>query len=91
VTFQGDLRKFKEPLTHYFQENFYLTTSGFFSTPALDTTLLAIGEDRVLFSTDYPYESMHVAADWFDNADINENTREKIGRTNAQRLFGLKH
>ena len=38
-----------------------------------------------------PYESMHVAADWFDNADINENTREMIGRTNAQRLFGLKH
>jgi 2,3-dihydroxybenzoate decarboxylase len=90
VTFQGDLRKFKEPLTHYFRENFYLTTSGFFNTPALNTTLLAIGEDRVLFSTDYPYESMHAAAHWFDNADINENTREKIGRTNSERLFGLK-
>ena len=39
---------------------------------------------------DYPYESMHEAAAWFDNAAINDNTREKIGRTNAERLFGLK-
>jgi len=90
VTFQGDLRKFKKPLTQYFRENFYLTTSGFFYTPSLDATLSAIGEDRVLFSTDYPYESMQDAADWFDHAAINDNTREKIGRTNAQRLFGLK-
>jgi predicted TIM-barrel fold metal-dependent hydrolase len=90
VTFQGDLRKFKRPLMQYFRENFYLTTSGNFRTQALNDTLSEIGEDRVLFSTDYPYESMHEAAAWFDNAAINDNTREKIGRTNAQRLFGLK-
>jgi predicted TIM-barrel fold metal-dependent hydrolase len=34
---------------------------------------------------------MHEAAAWFDNAAINDNTREKIGHTNAERLFGLKH
>jgi gamma-resorcylate decarboxylase len=90
VTFQGDLRKFKKPLTHYFRENFYLTTSGNFRTQALYDTLSEIGEDRVLFSTDYPYESMQEAAAWFDDAAINDNTREKIGRTNAERLFGLK-
>jgi hypothetical protein len=33
---------------------------------------------------------MNAAADWFDNADINENTRKKTGRTTADRLFGLK-
>jgi predicted TIM-barrel fold metal-dependent hydrolase len=27
---------------------------------------------------------------WFDNAAISDNTRQKIGRTNAERLFGLK-
>ncbi len=90
VSFQGDLRKFKKPLTQYFRENFYLTTSGNFRTQALNDTLSEIGEDRVLFSTDYPYESMHEASAWFDNASINDNTREKIGRTNAERLFGLK-
>jgi gamma-resorcylate decarboxylase len=90
VSFQGDLRKFKKPLMQYLLENFYVTTSGFFRTQALNATLAEIGEDRVLFSVDYPYESMQEAAAWFDNAAINDNTREKIGRTNAERLFGLK-
>jgi 2,3-dihydroxybenzoate decarboxylase len=65
--------------------------SGFFSTQALNATISGIGEDRVLFSVDYPFVSMHEAAAWFDNAAINDNTREKIGHTNAERLFGLKH
>jgi gamma-resorcylate decarboxylase len=89
VAFQGELRKFKKPLTHYFLENFYVTTSGFFHTQALSATISEIGEDRVLFSVDYPYESMHKAVAWFDNAAINHNTRTKIGRTNAERLFKL--
>jgi gamma-resorcylate decarboxylase len=90
LSFQGDLCKFKKPLTQYFRENFYLTTSGNFRTQTLYDTLSEMGEDRVLFSTDYPYESMYEAAAWFDNAAINDNTREKLGRTNAERLFGLK-
>nr|WP_277424926.1 amidohydrolase family protein [Pseudomonas chlororaphis] len=49
-----------------------------------------IGVDRVLFSADYPYESMATASNWFDQALISENDREKIGRGNARRLFGLK-
>jgi 2,3-dihydroxybenzoate decarboxylase len=75
----------------YLRENFYVTTSGFFSTQALNATISGIGEDRVLFSVGYPFVSMHEAAAWFDNAAINDNTREKIGHTNAERLFGLKH
>ena len=67
-----------------------MTTSGFFRTQALNATIAEIGEDRVLFSVDYPFESMQDAATWFDNAAINDNTREKIGRTNAERLFKLK-
>jgi len=43
----------------------------------------------VLFSVDYPYESMYEAAAWFDNASISDNDRAKIGRGNAERLFGL--
>jgi hypothetical protein len=49
VSFQGDLRKFKKPLTQYLRENFYVTTSGFFRTQALNAVLSEIGEDRVLF------------------------------------------
>jgi 2,3-dihydroxybenzoate decarboxylase len=77
VTFQGDLRKFKKPLTEYFLENFHVAASGFFSTQALDTSISAMGEHRVLFSTDYPYESMQEAAAWFDRT----RTRSCCGGT----------
>lgn len=83
----GDLRKFDKPLTHYFQHNFYVTTSGNFHTPTLNATLAEMGVDRVLYSSDYPYESMREASDWFDNAVISDNDRLRIGYTNARRLF----
>ncbi|MFG1705336.1 amidohydrolase family protein [Nonomuraea sp. M3C6] len=90
VSFMGDLRKFRRPLSDYLLTNFYVTTSGDFRTQALVATLSELGADRVLFSSDYPYESMREAADWFDHSAISENDRVKIGRTNALRLFRLK-
>ena len=39
----------------YFCENFYITTSGFFSNAALQCSITEIGIDRVMFSVDYPY------------------------------------
>ena len=89
ISYMGDLRKFSQPLTHYLQHNFYVTTSGNFRTQALAATLSELGADRVLFATDYPYESMREAAAWFGTASISEADRLKIGRTNAQQLFRL--
>ena len=83
----GDLRKFDKPVTYYFQNNFYVTTSGNFHTPTLNATMAEMGVDRVLYSSDYPYESMREASDWFDNAVISDNDRLRIGHTNARRLF----
>ncbi|OGA20244.1 MAG: hypothetical protein A3H32_03010 [Betaproteobacteria bacterium RIFCSPLOWO2_02_FULL_63_19] len=38
---------------------------------------------------DWPFENIDHAADWFDVASISDADREKIGRTNAHRLFRL--
>lgn len=73
----------------YLSRNFYITTSGHFHTVGLHSAIAEIGTDRVLFSVDYPYESMATASEWFDNAVIAANDREKIGRDNAMRLFRL--
>ena len=80
----------KKKIADYFSENFYVTTSGNFRTQALINTLLEIGADRVMFSTDWPFENIDHAAEWFDRVDISENDRKKIGRTNAANLFKLK-
>ena len=74
----------------YFGENFVLTTSGNFSTSALNQAIAEIGVERVLWSADYPFENISDAADWFDVVPLGEAERQKIGRTNAQKLFKLK-
>jgi predicted TIM-barrel fold metal-dependent hydrolase len=79
----------KRKLCEYFQENFYLTTSGNFRTQTLIDAILEIGADRILFSTDWPFENIDHAATWFDDASISEADRLKIGRTNAMSLFRL--
>jgi len=81
--------KAKRRIADYFHENFWLTTSGNFRTQTLIDAMLEIGSDRILFSTDWPFENVDHAADWFDTASISEADRVKIGRTNAQKLFKL--
>jgi gamma-resorcylate decarboxylase len=82
--------KAKRKIADYFHANFYLTTSGNFRTQSLIDAILEIGADRILFSTDWPFENIDHAADWFDAASISENDRLKIGRLNALSLFKLQ-
>jgi gamma-resorcylate decarboxylase len=77
-------------IADYFSENFYITTSGNFRTQALLDAILELGADRIMFSTDWPFENVDHAADWFDTVPISENDRRKIGRNNATRLFRLE-
>ncbi len=79
----------KKRMRDYFRDNFYVTTSGNFHTPALYNAMLEMGADRIMFSTDWPFENIDHAARWFDACPISENDRTKIGRTNARRLFKL--
>ena len=80
----------KRKLGEYFQQNFHLTTSGNFRTQTLIDAILEIGADRIMFSTDWPFENVDHAADWFDAASISEADRVKIGRSNAVKLFKLE-
>ena len=80
----------QHPLVHYFNRNFWLTTSGNFRTQTMIDAILEIGADHILFSTDWPFENVDHAATWFDSASISERDRLKIGRTNAIELFKLE-
>jgi 2,3-dihydroxybenzoate decarboxylase len=42
-----------------------------------------------MFSTDYPFESMQEAAGWFDASLLSYNDKLKVGRGNAERVFGI--
>lgn len=79
----------KMPLDHYFRNNFYVTTSGDFSSPALSNTIEWMGADRVMFSVDYPWENVPEAVLWFDNIGISYGDWMKIARHNAARVLRL--
>jgi len=85
----GARPKAKQPIGYYLRENFYITTSGNFRTPTLTEVMQEVGADHILYSVDYPFEDMAVAADWLDHAGISDADRGKIASGNARKLFRL--
>ncbi len=77
--------------TYYIRKNITCTTSGVCDDVALRCALDNLGEDNVMFSADYPFESLKAACDWVDAADIGAERLEKVTHRNAETiLLGLK-
>ena len=72
-----------------FSRNFYVTTSGFFSTPALLCTLMEMGVDHILFAIDWPFVMNPVAMDWIRDAPLSQDDKIKILSGNARRLLKM--
>ena len=49
----------------------------------------ALGEDNVMYSVDYPFESMTEAAAWLDAAKLDPRVRAKVEHENARALLKL--
>ena len=79
------------PLASYLRSNFWVTTSGHFCTPSLQAALAVMGEDRVMFSVDYPYDEMPQGSAWFYALDLPEELHRHVGRDNAARLLSLEN
>ena len=75
--------------SEYIGSNILITTSGVCSPAALAGAIAEMGAEAVLFSVDYPYESTAVAAEFIENAPMDEATRALVCHGNAQRLFRL--
>jgi 2,3-dihydroxybenzoate decarboxylase len=80
-----DAKGFRE----VFCEHFYITTSGFFSNPALLCSVMEMGIDRIMFSVDYPYVDNTLATGWIDKIPLCREDREKLLSGNAKRLLKL--
>ncbi len=77
------------PFREIFRRQFYVTTSGNFSDPALLCTLMEMGADRILFSVDYPYVQNHEGTDWMKAVSLSDEDLAKICGGNAERLLGV--
>ena len=71
----------------YLKQNFAVTTSGVCDDAPLKCAIEALGIDNVLFSTDYPFESVPLATEFIETVAISESDRAKICHKNAERLL----
>jgi predicted TIM-barrel fold metal-dependent hydrolase len=72
-----------------FCEHFWITTSGFFSDPALVCCMMEMGIDRILFSVDYPFMDNPPGAEWIKTLPLCAEDHEKLLNGNARRLLKL--
>lgn len=71
------------------KRNVAVTSAGVFSTEPLTCAVDALGEDSIMYSVDYPFESMEDASAWLNAAAIPEGLKEKISFRNADALLKL--
>lgn len=80
----------KKKPSDYFRSNLIITTTGLCQDSALQCALAEMGDDRVLFSVDYPYEDAKQAAEWIEGTPLtDEAQREKLCYKNAERVLRL--
>jgi 2,3-dihydroxybenzoate decarboxylase len=72
-----------------FSKNFYITTSGNFSNPALLCCMMEMGIDRILFSVDYPFVANPPATRWMESVPLCHEDKAKILSGNAMRLLRI--
>jgi uncharacterized protein len=80
----------KRKVGEYFQEHFYITTSGYFTVPPFLCTMQVVGADRILFSVDYPYSPNTVGRKFLDALPVSQQDLAKISYGNAERLLKLQ-
>ena len=82
--------KLKRPILSYLKENVHYTFSGMNFPPTfLDLLLELGGVDRIMFSADYPYQSMPWARAFLEQIPVSAADKERIAHGNAERLFRL--
>lgn len=77
----------KKP-SEYILNNMFVTTSGNYLPPAFMCTREALGIDRILLATDYPYEDAGECMDFLESLSLEQNEKEKVYYKNAA-MFGV--
>jgi 2,3-dihydroxybenzoate decarboxylase len=72
-----------------FCNNFWITTSGNFSNPALLCCVMEMGIDRILFAIDWPFVPNPPGTRWMESVPLCDEDKAKILSGNARRLFRM--
>jgi hypothetical protein len=78
-----------KPIRQYLTEHVWYTTSGYFFDEQFALVRALFGEERVVFSVDYPFEDTLVASDWFNRLDLPSAVHEKMAHGTVDQLLRL--
>ncbi len=76
--------------SEYLRRNFHITNSGVAWEKAIAFTQDVVGEDRVLYAMDYPYQYAPNEVDVLDAMPMPVGTKKKFFEDNARALFKIK-
>jgi uncharacterized protein len=77
-------------VSDYFLDHFFITTSGYFTTPPFMCALEVVGADRLLYSVDYPYRSTAAGAALLRNLALAPADLQRVAAGNAERILKLR-
>jgi 5-carboxyvanillate decarboxylase len=83
------MKPLKKTIFEYLRSNVLITTSGMAWAPAILFAQQVMGEDRVMYAMDYPYQYVADEVRTHDLLDIPIETKRKLMQTNAERWFKL--
>ena len=83
------LQPLQHDLFHYLRNNVLGTNSGMAFAPAVKLMIEVMGEDRVMYAMDYPYQYVPDEVRWMDDLEISDAQKKKFFQTNAERWFKL--
>ena len=83
------MKPLKKTITEYMRSNVLITTSGMAWAPAIKFAQSVLGEDRVMYAMDYPYQFVPDEVRTHDLLDVPLAVKKKLMQTNAERWFKL--
>lgn len=84
----GRVGNLKKPVSDYLKSNLYVTASGMFLPHYLERAASIVGKERLLFSTDFPYQYRpgHEARQFLDNCGLSGEDLSGFAHANWERL-----
>ena len=79
----------QRPIVQTYCEHVYVSPSGMLTLPHFQFIRTLMGAERILYSVDYPYQSLDGARDFIESLPASDLEKALIAHGNAERLLGL--
>jgi predicted TIM-barrel fold metal-dependent hydrolase len=85
----GKQPKLQHPVSYYFRNNIWITTSGVAWEPAIKFCMEQLGPERVLYAMDYPYQQSYDEVAAYDRMQLSPEHKKMLMEDNARAVFRL--